>query len=437
MNAARQDARISSSVRRWWEEALHELQRYGTWQFLFIGSAACLVVMLLSFWHLAPNHVLGGWLLLTLGFSYLQQLWLEHPDSPLYPATSLNRTWILQWIVLLALQGGAWGLGALLLVFHADSSPSVMAPEWLDLFIALGLLALALPTALWLSPLFPADLVYLMCALLLPALALHLHGPGSVLSFLVLMSGVILLGYSAVRSFYLLASATQVQDDSLDQARRREEEAMREKQAAEEETQNVAALLYQDALTGIANRRHFDDFLDREWRRCRRNAALLSLVMIDIDFFKSYNDHFGHPAGDRCLRQVASVLSAFPRRPGDLVARYGGEEFAVILAETDASSAMTIAERMRQAVAAERIDHPHSRASDTVTISMGVATLSPDQKSDMRTLVLQADQALYQAKGAGRNRAVQYTDPEEHDLERYLRTSGSPVRTEEEEPGPA
>ncbi|MBM3845708.1 MAG: diguanylate cyclase [Verrucomicrobia bacterium] len=161
----------------------------------------------------------------------------------------------------------------------------------------------------------------------------------------------------------------------------------------------------QDGLTGIANRQHFDEQLDREWRRCQRNGKQVSLVMIDVDGFKLYNDHYGHQAGDDCLRTVAQALKKTIMRPGDILARYGGEEFVVILPETDLPGAAAVAERLRDAVERLELHHEKSPCSDHVTISLGVACCSPTARMESITLVRHADRALYRAKKSGRNRA--------------------------------
>ncbi len=402
-----------SSMREWWEEAVQQLRQQLGWQLGYSCIAAAVAV--LALWRLVPITVLGGWWLVTIGISYLQQLWLEHPDSPMHPGTELHRPWVFQWLILIALQGTAWGLAATLLI--SGEGLQVAPPEWLQQLLILALLVLTLPTALWLSKLFPPTLIYLLCALLLPALWLHFSGLQGPLPFLISVSCLLLLAYSVLQSFRLLATTARQQEFRLEQAHQRESQAMQEKQTAEEQTMTMASLLYQDALTHIANRRHFDDFLEREWRRGVRSASTLSLLMLDIDFFKSYNDQFGHPAGDRCLQRVAGILDGLLKRPGDLVARYGGEEFAVILAETDAHSARALAEQMRHAVVSAGIDHPHSRAANTVSISLGVATMEPNREHAMGTLIQQADQALYQAKAAGRNQLVVYV--ETPDPERY------------------
>lgn len=158
-----------------------------------------------------------------------------------------------------------------------------------------------------------------------------------------------------------------------------------------------------DGLTQLANRRQFDATLDQEWRRSIRNGTSISLLLLDADFFKSYNDTYGHLGGDEVLRSIASCVQLNVRRPADLGARYGGEEFAVILSETDAAGAWSIAERIRSAVAALEIPHTGSLA-ERVTVSIGVATAYPQVGQPATALVQEADEALYEAKRNGRNR---------------------------------
>jgi len=157
-----------------------------------------------------------------------------------------------------------------------------------------------------------------------------------------------------------------------------------------------------DGLTGIPNRRHFDESLAREWRRAMRDKKPLSLLMCDIDGFKQFNDTYGHQAGDACLKSVANLLQSSLRRPGDIIARYGGEEFAAILPETAREGALLVAENMRALV--EDMGTAHSGvASGIVTISVGVATLLPQLVENEPLLISAADTALYEAKRAGRN----------------------------------
>lgn len=174
-----------------------------------------------------------------------------------------------------------------------------------------------------------------------------------------------------------------------------------------EANRELQALSRQDCLTGLANRRFFDYQIELEVRRMQRDNKPLSLLMIDVDFFKNYNDSLGHPAGDSCLKQVAEVISEHTHRGGDLAARYGGEEFAVILAGTDDSAAIILAENLRLAVLARQLKHPDSRVSPYITVSIGVATLLPGSSCDAHELVEASDKALYTAKKAGRNRVEQ------------------------------
>ena len=163
-----------------------------------------------------------------------------------------------------------------------------------------------------------------------------------------------------------------------------------------------------DALTGAANRRRFDETLRHEWRRAIRRSHPLSLLFIDIDEFKQFNDGYGHVAGDECLRDLASLLESSLRRPSDLLARYGGEEFAVILPETDATGASAVAENLITAVREAGIPHEFSTVSPFLSVSIGVTTALPRRGNDngYQMLVANAGEALYKAKDAGRNQVV-------------------------------
>ncbi len=160
-----------------------------------------------------------------------------------------------------------------------------------------------------------------------------------------------------------------------------------------------------DPLTGIANRRVFDETLKAHWGRYQRVGVSIAIVMIDVDHFKSFNDALGHQAGDQCLKQVADILASHIRRSDDLLARYGGEEFVALLADVDAHHAFALANEMVQAVRAAGIEHPKSYSAPCVTISAGVSAAVPSVNSTPDRLLSQADRALYQAKSAGRSRA--------------------------------
>jgi diguanylate cyclase (GGDEF)-like protein len=174
-----------------------------------------------------------------------------------------------------------------------------------------------------------------------------------------------------------------------------------ELQAANEKLRLIANI---DGLTQIANRRRFDDYLAVEWQRHQRENKPLALILIDIDYFKNYNNHYGHQGGDDCLIQVAQTLAKVPQRATDLVARYGGEEFVAILPNTNAQKALIVAESMKKAIAALNIPHAQSNINKKISISLGVASLIPGPENCLEDLIFQADQVLYLAKNQGRDR---------------------------------
>ncbi|OXC77947.1 diguanylate cyclase domain-containing protein [Caballeronia sordidicola] len=159
-----------------------------------------------------------------------------------------------------------------------------------------------------------------------------------------------------------------------------------------------------DGLTGVANRRKFDEDFHADWRQCLRDRVPLSLILLDIDYFKRYNDHYGHQAGDACLMAVATALSKTMRRPYDSIARYGGEEFACLLPKTDLVGAVKLAETMQRQVRALGIEHRGSQVGPVVTISLGVATAVPSENLEACDLLEAADKHLYHAKRTGRAR---------------------------------
>ncbi|UVO20228.1 sensor domain-containing diguanylate cyclase [Stutzerimonas stutzeri] len=165
-------------------------------------------------------------------------------------------------------------------------------------------------------------------------------------------------------------------------------------------------LSYQDGLTGVANRRMFDSRLQMEWSNAQRNRLPLSLILLDIDYFKQYNDHYGHVRGDDCLKSVGQALSGAAVRPRDLLARYGGEEFVLLLPETDAQAAAQVAERCRQLIRGQNIQHAHSQVAPLLTISLGVGTLIPGPLDQPQAFLERVDRLLYKAKHQGRNQAV-------------------------------
>jgi len=236
-------------------------------------------------------------------------------------------------------------------------------------------------------------------------LVLPIHKQGAAQALLVLQNRLQRAAFSADRLDAVILIAGQL-TVSLENAMLYAslEQKVADRTAALEEANRQLALLSQtDALTGLANRRHFDAVVEAEWQRARRSGKPLGVVMIDVDQFKAYNDHYGHHGGDACLKMVAAVMKSVLRTSTDLLARYGGEEFVMLLPDTDLASTEVMAARMLAAVAAMR--EPHAQAiHGIVTISAGLCAIVPDGENSAAHAIRLADAALYDAKRGGRNR---------------------------------
>jgi diguanylate cyclase (GGDEF)-like protein len=233
-------------------------------------------------------------------------------------------------------------------------------------------------------------------------------------SFYLLLGGAIALGGASLQRLWHRARISQMKGRERELASlvdRRTNELRQAKEALEEHARELEVLnaqlerqSRQDGLTGVRNRAGFDASLEEEWRRAIRDQAPLSLVILDIDYFKQFNDRYGHPAGDECLKRVASFLGQAVQRPADIVARYGGEEFAVVLPGTHADGAAGLAERLRAGVESLGVPNEGAPGDGGLTISLGVATMVPAPEGRVGELLSTADAALYQAKKEGRNR---------------------------------
>ena len=213
-------------------------------------------------------------------------------------------------------------------------------------------------------------------------------------------------GIGPVELLARLRSAMNLKRE-LDQRMAREQELLCVTRRLERANDKLRRLSMLDELTGVPNRRYFNLMLTREWGRASREDLPLALVILDVDWFKSYNDRYGHPAGDACLIQIATALASLIRRPGDLAARYGGEEFVILLANTTSDGAAIVAETVRAGVAGLNLEHLGSSFGQ-VTISSGAASMIPGRDFTSAMLLQAADEALYRAKAGGRNRIEKY-----------------------------
>lgn len=332
----------------------------------------------------------------------------------------------------LILHGFAWSLAlflfapqdaiaqrAAVLMWIAGTASWVVAAYTFVIEAVIGFLILQiLPASIYLllSPERFWQLAAVAAFTFLPAMAMV-----ALRNYVLLMRGYITRIEKEVLADALSAEKRAVEELNTnleaDIRRRREVEAdLREaKDRAEELAQALERLSSLDGLTGIANRRRFDQMLEREWQRAARDRRSLALVMCDIDYFKQYNDRYGHQAGDACLRQLATLLETGMRRGGDLAARYGGEEFAVLLPGTELDNAYALADSLREKLQHLGIPHDASDIAEVLTASFGVAAVVPLPGGNPAHLVRAADEALYRAKHAGRNRVVASADPAQDD----------------------
>ncbi|NUN66247.1 diguanylate cyclase [Pseudanabaena biceps] len=294
---------------------------------------------------------------------------------------------------------------------------------WVAFMSGYPLSYLFLPILIWTvfryGSFFASALVSIVClaAILLTAKSYGLYIPNDPnASLLVLQSFMGVLGLTSLILSAVIdeknaaqLSLKQAMENLELQVIERTTQLQHSKDLLKQANLELEKLVHIDGLTQVANRRCFDHRLAVEWQRLSRESQPLSLILFDIDYFKFYNDHYGHQRGDNCLITIAQTVKLSLSRPADLVARYGGEEFAVILPNTDSQGAIAITERIRLAIKDLEIIHKDSQISDYVTISLGVSSLLPDLNQSPSNLIKQADMALYAAKHRGRNCFVSFT----------------------------
>jgi diguanylate cyclase (GGDEF)-like protein len=351
-----------------------------------IGSAAGSLLVALAYMFSPINKLVFGWLVLvylTIGIRY----WLVQRCRVRLGNTDYEHSEAIRYALTTGLSGLAWGLGGLF-VLHTSPITTVV--------IITAIQAMVMGGALTLGAFMPAFYAFAIPATLpmVVALLISKEGPNLVLAVYSII--FLLLFITIARRFS--NSLTRTLQLSI------EKEALVKALTEAHDQQSVLAKT--DGLTGLANRRHFDEVLEKEMARLQRSGAPLSLLILDVDHFKAFNDSYGHIVGDECLKQIADIFQKHLHRPSDLAARYGGEEFAGIMPETERAGAILLAEQIRSEIVALNIKHSSSATADCVTISIGVVTLNCAEIHSPKEAVEITDRQLYRAKSEGRNRVA-------------------------------
>ena len=351
-----------------------------------IGSAAGSVLVAAAQWRPGNHAIIEAWLGLVYAAIGLR-IWLTARCRRRLAARGFDRVSALRYGLTTGISGVEWGVGGML-VRDADPLALVVTITAVQAMVMGGVMTLGV--------FLPAFLTFAIPAILPMTVALCLNGDAH---------GMIMAIYSVIFLMLMISIAAYFRRSlrRIWQLTYEKEDLVGALTAAHD---RLAILAETDGLTGLANRRSFDEVLETEFLRLRRSGAPLSLILVDVDGFKAFNDTYGHVAGDECLRQVAAVLLSFLHRAPDYAARYGGEEFAGLLPETDHQGAIAVAERIRTHVAGLNIPHRASAAGSHVTVSLGVVTVNCAAAGSPRDVVLLADVQLYRAKSEGRNRVV-------------------------------
>ncbi|MDO9219975.1 MAG: diguanylate cyclase [Thiobacillus sp.] len=335
-------------------------------------------------WNAVPTPVLLTWSGLLIAVTGARFLSLRAFRNASPSSEPDHAYWTKYFLAGTCAAGVVWGLSGILL-FHPSSFPHQVVLA----FVLGGMVAGAVPL---LSSVRHAYWCFAIPVVV--PISIRLMWVGDRIH---LVMGLLMVIFGLT----MLATSVQVQRLFRDA-----EKLRRELYSAIEVEQALEYLVRLDSLTGIPNRRLFEEELSKEWARAKRDNAPLSLIMADIDHFKEYNDHYGHPAGDLCLVEVAQAMHHTLSRPGDVVARIGGEEFSFLLPETDLSGAISVAEQIRERILALNLPHEASPVASHVTLSFGVASSELASVSSPAELIRASDIALYEAKRSGRNQIM-------------------------------
>jgi diguanylate cyclase (GGDEF)-like protein len=349
-----------------------------------IGSGLASVLIVVAEWSLEMRPYLIGWVALIYAIIGVR-IGLTRRARRALEAKGYDRQRAMRYALTTAFSGVAWGIGG---TFVDVDSPLAMV-----LTITV-LNAMVMGGVVTLSTYIPAFLAFALPAIL--PMIVVLTASGGRVEFIIAIYNLILLGLMIGIALRVNRSLRQTWELTY------EKEDLVE--ALTKAHDGMTVIAGTDGLTGLANRRRFDEVLETEFARLRRSGAPLSLILIDVDHFKNYNDSYGHVAGDECLKKIGAVLDVSLNRAPDTPARYGGEEFAAVLPETEHEGAIAIAERIRAEIAALGIPHRESPTADHVTISLGIITHDCSAVGSPREFVLMADEQLYRAKSEGRNR---------------------------------
>lgn len=399
---------------------LELISRQAMFSFLGNGIAGILTVVL--FWQDFNHAVLSAWvtvntlvLILRGGFSYLYNAGRFSGRSYEWYFTIFNMGSLLTGLIwssigiYICANGTLYSPTIMLLIIAGLVAGSVaLNAVSFPSFITFSSSALApLSIYLLLNPDFGKVLLGLFSLLFLSILALMSYNLNRMIFryFSFETDNINLIENLAEEKRVVEKLNNDLQNDLLIQ-KKIEADLKNEKLKVESLVEKLLKLSTIDGLTGIPNRRHFDEYMGKEWSRCAREQIPLSLILCDIDHFKAYNDHYGHLTGDNCLRKIASILSEHARRGGDMAARYGGEEFAVILSNTNMENATLLAQQIHQAIKDMGLEHRASDTDNIVTVSFGVATIIPNRDILSSVLIALADKALYEAKQGGRDRVI-------------------------------